>query len=900
MKKLLLTMLLMLTMAGTAVAWSELRPYDAATGEKGLYKPSLWRYDAATGEYSYDGVSYSLSRKAESENFVVYWSSEYGTTAPNELRPSDTYYVDIPDLLQKAEKFYKLYAEELAFVDPTKSTTMSKYKCMICLIHTTTWMAYGGGYDFVIPALWINPATCKPVGHTIAHEIGHSFHYMCFAEASNHNDSRTVGTGFHLPVGNGQGIWEQTAQWQAAQAYPSEMFTQSYPLFGNSANYAFTHEWIRYQSYWFHYYLCQYYNDLTVIGQVWNQPMTGAVDFNQSLMALKGLNAEQLYERYFDYALHCATYDFDAAARYRNNYIGNFDYRAVLIGEGKYQVSYASAPQSTGFNVIELNVPAGGADITTRFTALTPGCPLADGDPGEYNNGNAYTLVSAGVTNYNSVSQAAARGFRLGYVFLKKDGTREYYNDNTIHCTGTDTVTEDITATVPSNVSRIFLVVSPSPSTYIQHQWDENIKNDDQWPYQFQLIGTEATNVIPYIKEPDFEQKLDGRRISNITLTYNVVLPPTAAHDGANIYFTGSSLNALSTAFQLDGDDLFNRIINYNASGPQSGQIMNYAAKADGSFQSVGKGTNGDFGHWFNASGTAVSYGSNCVAFAEFTKLTKSAFVGQYPNANSDGTKRTIREALCYKNENNQTATAYLVFNITFQKGVRPYGYLADIDYDKPEVATATAPIGTSTCVKDITLRVQPGQTTTAALSEDDITALRGALNNAPLAYLSNNMFRGFYYPMADIPATRIYYYALQDQPAADEQGDTQATYYNVPSVLTDTEFDGQYTYYYGETGQLVDNAAEAKIKLAYNHIDKVFTVKATDDCPLATCTAWIGFARKRTAIYLAYFPIKITVGDTPAVSLEDITALIDRYLAGEPNITIQDITALIDEYLAQ
>ena len=415
--------------------------------------------------------------------------------------------------------------------------------------------------------------------------------------------------------------------------------------------------------------------------------MTGAVDFNQALMTLKGLSAEAFYELYFDYALHCATYDFDVAVPYCNNYIGKFDFRAVQLGENKYQVAYASAPQGTGFNVIELSVPTAGATITTRFTALTPGCALHDTDPGEYNNGNV--LVNAGVRKYNSVS-AFARGFRVGYVFLKNDGTREYYNDSTVHGKGTDEVTEDITTKVPTGTKRMFLVVSPALSTYVQHKWDENIKNDDQWPYQFELIGTTATSIIPYVKEPDFQKAIDGRSIADVTLTYDVILPPTSDYSGATVNFSGSALNALCTAFQMEGNDIFNQVLTYSSS-QANGTIMNYAAKADGSLQKVGKTTNGDFGHWFNANGTAISYGSGCVVYAEFTKSTKSVVIGQFPNANADGTKRTIREALCYKDRDGKKATAYIVFNITFQAGATARSYLAGIDYtaQNPEAVSA-------------------------------------------------------------------------------------------------------------------------------------------------------------------------------------------------------------------
>ncbi len=871
MRKLLLLILTTVLSWATAQAYNEIRPYNAETGEKGLYKPSLWQYNSSTGEYTYDGVSYSVARSRESENFVVYWSSEYGTTAPDALATSDFYYVDIDYMLQKAEEFYTLYSEKLGFVDPAKSTTMSKYKCMICLIHTQTWMAYGSGYDYVIPALWINPSTCKPIGHTVAHEIGHAFHYMCFSEANNHTDSYTVNTGFHLQNGTGQSIWEQTAQWQAAIAYPSEMFNQSYPLFGNNANMAFSHENMRYQSYWFHYYLSEYYDDITMVGQVWNQPMTGqsngtASDFLMAYMALKGLTAEQLFERYHDYALHCATYDFKAAKSYRSAYIGKFDYHAVQLDEEKYQVSYSSVPQCSGFNVIELSAPGTGKSITTRLTGLKPGCELAKGDPAVYNNGNANTLVAAGVKKYNSVSNASARGFRVGYAFYKSDGTTEYYNDGIVHCQGTDIKTEEITATVPSGTSRVFLVITPSLTSYICHRWDGNIKNDDQWPYQFELVGTTAKSVTPDIAEPEFEKVIDGREISNVTLTYNVILPPTSGHDAATVNFSGSDMNALCTAFQMSEDDLFGKILAYS-SNQQKGTIMNYAATANEKLQTVAKTTNGDFGHWFNSSGTAMYYGNGCVAFAEFTKSTKSANVGQYPNANVNGTKRTIREALKYINAEGKEAVAYLVFNITFKTGSTAYSYLTSIDYVEPGTRAIETKVENMTHVMDASVTVKPGDIATYTLSSDDIDAFKTALKIFDISVLSTT-FKGYYYPMTSIEETGVYYYALDAEPVFDEgEGTTSGTamYYNVPSVTNDADFEGQNTYYYDGSGVITNNADASKITVAFDKSKRVYSVKVSDDCPEGTYTMWYGmFRHSSLKNYFAYFPVGVKVESTP------------------------------------
>lgn len=654
---------------------------------KTVYIPSTWAYNSSTQEYTEDGNSdlqWSFNRSKQSDNCIVFWQKGFGTNPKNADISFD------PDaVLQVAEQCYAKNVTELGF---SCSNMLNKYKLMILVSYTNDWVCYGGGYDFEVSALWIGPSAVSPAGHSLGHEVGHSFHYMCYAEAANynHNSSSTNNTGFHLNNGNGQCIWEQTAQWQANQSYPELMFSESYPLFGNNANYAFSHEWMRYQSYWFHYFLSDYYNDRTIISQIWKTPMTGqtqgnATDFCQALMKLKNLTASQFYALYFDYALHCATFDFSEAASYRDNYIGRFDYHAVLVGDNKYQVAYQSAPQSTGFNVIELNATSG-STITTKFTALEHGCALADGDPGNYNNGTANASISAGVTNYNSAGTASYRGFRVGYVFLKNNGTREYYNDNTVHCTGTEEKTENITTTVPANTSRAFLVITPALTTYVKHPWQEDITLDDQWPYQFELVNATAKSVTPIIKEPDFEKQIDGRAIADVTLTYNVVLPPTDGYDGATVNLSaGSATNALCTAFQLESSNIFGHIIDYTAS-QSNGTIMSCALTSTGAIQNSAKTVGGSYGHYFNADGTVGSWNDGSPIFIEFGNTYESGTIGQYPNANTDGTTRTVREALVYKNTAGETATAQLIFNIRFQTGVTAYGYLADIDYTDPTV----------------------------------------------------------------------------------------------------------------------------------------------------------------------------------------------------------------------
>jgi len=469
----------------------------AVAAQKSVYIPLEWRHASAdtllwaeadpTHRYTW-----SLTRSRQSDNVVVLWDKFYGSTIPSAA--PEPYRVDIDDLLSKAEQFYALELGTLGFVD-RQSSNLSRYKVMILLNHTTDWVCYGAGYDFQVPALWISPSTCKPVGHAVAHEVGHAFHYMCYAEDSNHGATPGVQTGFHEAVGNGSVTWEQTAQWQANQSYPEMMFSESMGVFRCSHNYAFTHEWHRYQSYWLFYFLCQRYGDITTVAQVWNTHETRAMnanrvkDFNEVLMDCKQLSTDDLFRLYYDYASHLCAWDMDACRPYRSRHIGNFDYSCTKLGDRRYQVALSSCPQSTGFNIVPLQVPQGSA-VTTCFTALTPGAQLVAGDPAQMLNAES-RLADTGAKAYNRVALPESRGFRLGYVALLSDGSCRYLHRDTVYCRGLGEQTATLTADVPKGTTRLWLVVVPAPSRYYQHRWDENALNDDMWPYAFTLEGTD-------------------------------------------------------------------------------------------------------------------------------------------------------------------------------------------------------------------------------------------------------------------------------------------------------------------------------------------------------------------------------------------------------------------------
>lgn len=649
--------------------------------QKALYIPKEWKNNKSLYRETdtNNQATWSKSRSKETDNVIVFWDNGYGKNSPSTIKDA-TYKVDIDDLLAKCEEFYAKNVNELGF----HVGNHDNYKMMVLLNYTDDWVCYGGGYDYAISALWLSPSTCHPVGSSVAHEVGHSFHYMAYGGDSNYGATAGVETGFHnnWTGSDGQAIWEQTAQWQAFQSYPNEMFTDlsSWDYFSRASNYAFSHEWIRYQSFWLHYYLCEKYNDITTISQIWKHRETTPKDFCQVLMDNKGLSVDEFYKLYFDYAMHMATLDVQELQKHGGaSKIGTYRYDCVGLGSNKYQVAYSSAPQSTGFNVIPLNVPAAGTEITTKFTALNTGSALAANDSKTYFNGEGQ-LASAAVSNYNTCNNSI-RGFRVGYVALKKDGTREYISTDQRIGTASS-ASANVKCTVPANTSKLYLVVVPALSQYVRHDWDEDYTDDDQWPYTVEFTNTNIAGVT----------MLDYRDIANVTFNYDVKFPASSTeYAGISVTLGAEEKAMLGTAFQMQWSDIAGKLVSYSESGPSNGQIMFYAANADGSLQASGS-TAYEPGHWMNSSGTVTIWGNSSCMYSEFAPATMTFNIGQMPGVLTSGTTYPIRQALRYKDSNGNEAIAYFNFNITVAPTAS--SELTSIEYagepvpEEPQIAT--------------------------------------------------------------------------------------------------------------------------------------------------------------------------------------------------------------------
>lgn len=632
-------------------------------GQKSVYVPYEWRNRTDTLIYKESDpdnkYTWSKSRSKENDNFIVFWDKGWGNTAPNELAKSNFYYVDIDDLLKQADYLYDLYINRLKFCDEANSN-VGKYKMMICLNHTTEWLATGSGYDDVIGALWVNPSTCKPVGHTIGHEIGHSFQYQVYCDLKGY-------TGFRSSIGNGSTFWEQTAQWQAAQAFPEPRWTESWLVYGNpyfpkTANYAMTHEWMRYQSYWWHYYLAEKYGE-DFIGRLWrHDPKKGNCDPNEVLMSLLDIDVKELYRLYFDYAMKMATVDIEGLKDEGLYYVTNYPYvyNYVPLGGTRHKVAYSSTPQSTGFNVIPLRVPEAGTEVTTEFTSPKYRVSIEKTDPLTYINGDAQS-VSVGSRAYYNENSAynRQRGFRLGYVALLKDGTRQYLYEDSLYCANDNSMgdkTARVSATVPEGTERLWLVVTPAPREYVQHKWDENITNDDQWPY---IVEFENTNIAD---APIIDERLP---ITDATITYNVNMPRRTDYNTMPVTLTAEAKAALGTAFQMPAAEVASHLTAWSSAEPADGKMKFYAvSQSTGNITNQSSNTNATYGHWFSAAGERIAYGTSSYLYSDFTPATLTFDIGQYPSRLTVGKTYTIAQALKYK-RGTETALVKVVFNIT-------------------------------------------------------------------------------------------------------------------------------------------------------------------------------------------------------------------------------------------
>jgi len=451
------------------------------------YKPLEFNFDMLRSD-----SKWSWCRSKQSEHFVVFWDIKYGqyglygermgeeNTWPTTCK-SEAMKVDIDDLLKKAEEFYELNVNKLKFADTGKGlSVLDKYKMEIYLIYQSEWLATGSGYDNVIGALWVNPSTCKPVGSTIGHEIGHCFQYMTFCDylvrqgvsvdkAPSTNTLQGPGWRYGYGAGGagGNAFWEQTAQWQSMQIekYRAEAFGGWYYEYTSSTHLHVLHERPRYADYFIHWWWVEENGgDVSFIGRLWNEAQYPE-DPVETYMRMMNYDVAAMNDSMWGYAAHMVTFDTEEIRSYGKGHEGEMAVPGSSIKEtdGWWNVTASLSPETTGFNAIRMTVPAGQeVKVTLSQNLGISGCVSGAGN---------------------------LAGWRYGFVSLNKDNTRTY----SPAWSATDTAQ---TWAVPSNASKLWLVVTGAPTQYERHPWaDESDAKDTKWPWKAQL-----ENIKPYGK----------------------------------------------------------------------------------------------------------------------------------------------------------------------------------------------------------------------------------------------------------------------------------------------------------------------------------------------------------------------------------------------------------------
>lgn len=396
-------------------------------------------------------------RSMQSKHWILFWEAGYGKTAPS----------SVESILNTADKIFEFYADSLKYltINQGKSKT-DTYKMIIRLRHTDEWEASGSGIDNIIGLLTLSRwAYTSRDGQTVAHEIGHCFQYQTHCDNNNQNGWMYTWAN----SGNGNVFWEMCAQWQAYKFYPGMQFNNEW--LNNTLNGFHKNplaEELRYNNYFIQDFFC-HKQGIDALANLWNKSQNPEDPFQTYMrlyMGSKLTNAqklEQFNNEMWEYGARLTTFDMDGIRERGAGTIGKRQQTQLTKDADGYWCSVAAdCVENFGNNAIRLNVPTTDKTIYVDFA----------GEAGK-----------SGFIKYN-VTKA---GWKLGFVALKKDGTRLYGDVATATYKNPKA---SIQFDCPSDCSYLWLVVSCAPTSYWSRGWNGTTSDDEQWPYKVKFYQT--------------------------------------------------------------------------------------------------------------------------------------------------------------------------------------------------------------------------------------------------------------------------------------------------------------------------------------------------------------------------------------------------------------------------
>ena len=581
-----------------------------------IYKPNEFKsmnFDSSSSRWCFE-------RSRESEHFIVFWEPGFGL----DPKKSDIS-LDVDLMLERAENLFHYYTDTLGFVIPGQSKSTDKYKLEIFVFYQTDWLATGSGYDDMIGALWCNPWALQAAGgHTLAHEIGHSFQYLVACDLGQTHGWRY---GFGTNAEGGCAWWESCAQWQGFKVYPEQQFSNDYTWqYLDCCNKNLLHEDWRYANYFIQDYWCMLHGQ-KFIGTLWRESVKPE-DPVEAYQRLTGITQEQFNDEIFNYAQRVCTWDINGIRDRGRSHIDNHSAWVHIADGGSltdsntWLVDSAHCVENYGYNIVRVNTPAAGTTIKAHFKGL------------------------AGQSGYRKVKVAQA-GWRYGFCALKDDGSR-IYGQPFSEAEGTAEMT------VPDGVQKIWFVVTGAPKTHWRHAWDDNAANDEQWPWQVQFEGTEKYGV--YGEYPADYQRRDTTVVINVELPYDA-----SNYSSVPVQY---DIEAASKSLGLSTEQL--KAVKCSSSANPGFIAINNTNTTVTYNTTTSTSSSTVFGHWFNASGNVCGYDGNARIYAEFTPADFKCKVGQYPARLTKGKTYTIKQGIRYKPQGD---TKY--YRCTFQLNIK-------------------------------------------------------------------------------------------------------------------------------------------------------------------------------------------------------------------------------------
>nr|MCR5314057.1 DUF4859 domain-containing protein [Bacteroidaceae bacterium] len=259
-----------------------------------------------------------------------------------------------------------------------------------------------------------------------------------------------------------------------------------------------------------------------------------------------------------------------------------------------------------------------------------------------------------GAPGYRSVKPNYA-GWRYGLVAYTSDGTRVYSD----MCADKD---GEVSITVPENCKNMWFVVMGAPTTYWVHSWNDDVTDDEQWPYAVKFEGTDAYGVSrTYGEYPDDYVRKDTTVVINASLAYS-----SSNYSSVRVQY---DMDAVSQALGVSTAQM--KAVTVGKVAGKTNYLRFAGINADGKTETnnttTSTSTSTCYGHWFNASGNVCSYNTTARIFAEMYPDKYGCYVGQYPGKLSKNKTYIIRQALIYTDKNGAEYKAIMEVHLAIQ-----------------------------------------------------------------------------------------------------------------------------------------------------------------------------------------------------------------------------------------